>query len=291
MRRLPALLAVLLVTGAAACTPAPPYGTDGDLTDDWAVPPAAEPFRPAAGQCHESVTDSVSLDLHRPVGCDELHVAETFHVGTAADAAAPPTAGSAAARTAYTRCAEAAAAFLGGPWREARLGIRVAWPARTAWSGGARWYRCDLVQADLDGNNDTSRTGSLAGELTRDSPLRLGCFSPAVNDDAVRTMKPTSCTAKHTAEFVGLWRAPDVSYAKQSADRTRTAAGCRSAIADYTGVPDDGDVQYRAGWISFNPTRAEWQNGERRVRCFLWLSDRTLTRSLRDAGPSALPVN
>jgi hypothetical protein len=291
MRRLAALTAALLLAGVAACTPAPPYGTDGNLTDDWGLLPAAQAFRPAAGECHEAVTDTVSLADHRPVRCDELHLAETFHVGTSADAPVPPAPGSAAARAAYQDCSKAAGAFLGGPWREARLGIRVVWPLRDAWAGGARWFRCDLVQADLDGNNDTSRTGSLAGELTRDSPLRLGCFRATVNDDAVRTMTSVACTAAHSAEFVGLWTAPDIAYAKQTADRTRTATGCRSAIADYTGVPDDGDVQYRAGWISFNPTRTEWQYGERRVRCFLWLSDRKLTRSLRNAGPSVLPVN
>jgi hypothetical protein len=43
-------------------------------------------------------------------------------------------------------------------------------------------------------------------------------------------------------------------------------------------------------WISYHPTRTEWQQGERRVRCFLWFSDRKVTRSLAGAGPSALPV-
>lgn len=291
MRRLTVLVVAVLLAGVAACTGAPPYGADGNLTDDWALPPAATPFRPAAGECHEAVAVSVGLDDHRPVGCDELHVAETFHVGDAPDAAVPPAAGSAPARAAYRECSDAASGFLGGPWREARLGVRVAWPARAAWSGGARWFRCDLVQADLDGGGDSSRTGSLAGELTGDSPLRLGCFRATVNAEAVRTMTPTPCTAKHSAEFVGLWTAPDGGYAKQTADRTRTAAGCRSAIADYTGVPDDSDVQYRVGWISYNPSRTEWQHGERRVRCFLWFSDRTLTRSLKGAGPAALPVN
>jgi hypothetical protein len=65
------------------------------------------------------------------------------------------------------------------------------------------------------------------------------------------------------------------------------AAACAGAPP---GVPDDEDVQFRAGWISYHPTRTEWQQGERRVRCFLWFSDRKVTRSLAGAGPSALPV-
>jgi hypothetical protein len=50
-------------------------------------------------------------------------------------------------------------------------------------------------------------------------------------------------------------------------------------------------MQYRSGWISYNPTRTEWMAGERRVRCFIYFAKRTLTRSLKDAGPDALPVD
>jgi len=103
-------------------------------------------------------------------------------------------------------------------------------------------------------------------------------------------MTSVPCTARHQAEYVGLWTGPEISYAKQSVDRTRTAAGCRRAIAKYAKLPDDADLPYRTGWISYNPTRTEWQLGERRVRCFLWLRDRTLTRSVQGAGPAALPV-
>lgn len=103
-------------------------------------------------------------------------------------------------------------------------------------------------------------------------------------------MAAVACTKSHAAEFAGLWTAPDIPYAEQVSDRVRSAAGCRSAIATFTGVPDDDDVQYRTGWISYNPTRTEWQQGERRVRCFLWFRDGKLTRSLAGAGPSALPV-
>jgi hypothetical protein len=191
---------------------------------------------------------------------------------------------------AYADCADRAAGFLSGPWRGARITVRVVWPSRAAWAGGARWYRCDVAQADLDGGSHAARTGSLAGALRGSSTLRLRCFDPTVDDTAVRTMTPVPCGKPHAAEYAGLWTAPDVPYPEQVRDAERSAAGCRSAIARYTGVPDDDNVQYRTGWISFNPTRVEWQQGERRVRCFLWSSDRKLTRSLAGAGPGALPV-
>jgi putative regulator of septum formation len=284
------MVAALLLAGLAGCSGPAPEGVDGDLTDGWAMLPAAEPFRPKIGECFENLVEVAAMDDHRPVDCGELHVAETFFVGEGPDEPVAPTGGSAAMHAAYADCSGRAVTFLGGPWREARIVVRAVWPSRQGWAGGARWFRCDVAQADLDGSSDTSRTGSLAGTLTADSGLRLGCFNPKVNSDAVRTMTAIACTKTHAAEFAGLWTAPDIPYAEQIRDRDRSAAGCRSAIARFTGVPDDDDVQYRSGWISYNPTRTEWQQGERRVRCFLWFRGGKLTRSLAGAGPSALPV-
>ena len=103
-------------------------------------------------------------------------------------------------------------------------------------------------------------------------------------------MTAVACTKAHAAEFAGLWTAPDIAYAEQIRGSRPQRGRCRTAIATFTGVPDDDNVQYRSGWISFNPTRTEWQQGERRVRCFLWFRGGELTRSLAGAGPSALPV-
>jgi hypothetical protein len=278
-------LVVLVALALAGCS-----SGDGDITAGWPMIAAATPFKPATGTCHETL-DNGSADTYQPVACSDLHVSETFFVGTAANAPVVPGAGSAAAEQAYATCAGKAAAFLGGPWRSARIAVHLIWPSRSGWEGGARWFRCDVTEADLDTQDDASRTGSLAGALKGVSALRLGCFNPKVDDDDVSTMTPVACTTRHRAEFAGLWTAPEISYAAQTKDRTQTAAGCRSAIATFAGVPDDANMQYRSGWISYNPTRAEWQLGERRVRCFLWFSDRTLTHSLKGAGPAGLPVH
>ena len=288
MRRFAYLLVVFL---AAGCTATPPPGTDGDLTDRWALPSAPAPFRPQPGACHASLAQSEAAGDHRPVDCAQVHVSETFHVGTAGDADVPPAAGTAGARAAYRECADEAVDFLGGQWRAARVSVHVVWPTRKAWSGGARWFRCDVTQSDLDGYGQSGRSGSLEGELAGASPLRLGCFAPSVKGETVTEMTPVPCTGRHRAEFAGLWKAPDTSYADLQKDTARSAAGCRSVIARFADVPDDSDMQYRSGWISYNPTRTEWLAGEQRVRCFIYFAERTLTRSLRDAGPSALPVD
>jgi hypothetical protein len=282
------LLAALLLAG---CSGAPPDGTDGDLTDDWALLTAPTPFRPAVGECHEQLAATAPLAEHRPVDCAELHVSETYHVGTATDADVVPAAGTAGARAAFQECSERAAGFLGGGWRTARVAVQVVWPTKAAWSGGARWFRCDVTTADLDGQSRTSRTGSLAGELDGASPLKLGCFDPRVDGETVTTMRPVACDRPHRAEFAGLWKAPEITYAALESGTERSAAGCRSVIAKFAKLPDDADMQYRSGWISYNPTRTEWLSGERRVRCFVYFAKRTFDRSLRNAGPRVLPVD
>ncbi|MET8149542.1 septum formation family protein, partial [Actinoplanes sp. NPDC005259] len=201
-----------------------------------------------------------------------------------------PAAGTPGAKAAYRDCSDAAADFLGGPVRGARVAVQVVWPTRAGWAGGARWFRCDVTTADLDGRGRVSRTGSLAGELTHASPLRLACFDPEVSGGTVTAMTAVACGEAHRAEFAGLWTAPDISYARLESDTGLSAGGCRSAIARFAGLPDDSELQFRSGWISYNPTRAEWLSGERLVRCFIYFSERTFNRSLKNAGPGVLPV-
>ena len=281
--------AVLLSVGCSL-----PPGTDGDVTNGWSRIAAPASFVPAAGTCHEELTRTAPMESYRPVDCTELHVTETVHVGTvrggpgAADE--PPADASAEARAAYRDCSDRATAFAGGPWRSGLLSIAVTWPSRPGWAGGARWYRCELTQAELTSGRLVSREGSLAKALTGAAMLKLGCFAPKISGERVTSMDPVACTAKHRAEFAGVWDAPDIAYDALAGDEVRTAKGCRTVIARYTGVPDDGNMQYRTGWISYNPTEGEWSQGERGVRCFLWFDDKQVSRSLKGAGPAALPI-
>jgi hypothetical protein len=104
-------------------------------------------------------------------------------------------------------------------------------------------------------------------------------------------MPAVDCRKGHNAEFVGVWKAPDMSYPAKAGDWTRFYAECRTLVAKYAGVPDDGDLQYRTGVVALPDGPDEWNAGNRGVRCYLWLSGRTLTRSLKGAGTSGLPIN
>ncbi|WFE39701.1 septum formation family protein [Micromonospora sp. WMMD998] len=272
-----------------------PAGVDRDLTDEWPAFAAPVGFVPKTDVCHPTVADVGYLSGYQPVDCAAEHRAETLHVGTLsgpeADRSAPPRAGSAGIRAAHAECARQVTRAIGADWRSGRLQLSVVFPSALAWSGGARWYRCDVTEvSDLDEGNVTARTGSLRGALKPGSPLALACFNPKLSKDEVQAMRPVACTAKHHAEFVGIYQAPDIPYAEFQRTSLRAHKACRGLIAKYAKLPNDGNLQYRAGTIIYHPFEQQWRDGDRGVQCFLWVSDRTLTRSVRGAGGKALPI-
>ncbi|MGC4893503.1 septum formation family protein [Micromonospora sp. DT31] len=296
MRRWWTAVATGVVAALALGGCAVPSGVDRDLADDWPAFAAPVGFVPRAGACHPTVADVGYLSGYQPVDCAAAHRTETLHVGTLtareADAAAPPRAGSAGVRAAHTGCARQVTRAVGADWRSGRLRLTVVFPSALAWSGGARWYRCDVAEVtDLDEGAVTQRTGSLRGALKPGSPLALGCFNPKLGGGEVQAMRPVACTAKHHAEFVGVYQAPDVSYAEFERASTRTHRACRGLIAAYAKLPDDNTVQYRAGTIIYHPHEQQWRDGDRGVQCFLWVADRALTRSAKGGGGRVLPVS
>ena len=285
-------LTLSLMTGCGSL----PYGIDGNLTDDWRPPPRPESFRPADTGCFDDLSPTAPLKSYAPFDCGQRHVAEAFYVGDLTGDAAAPDAGnrladgtSPAHVAAARECSRRATSFVGADWRTGQLRLQPVLPGPAGWHAGARWFRCDLVQVDIGTDRLVSRTGSLRDALKTATPLSLTCFNPAVSGGRVRRMAAVSCAREHHAEFAGLWTAPDIDFAKLSGDG-RMADGCRSTIADYTGIPDDDDLRFRVGWLAFSLSRAEWDLGIRSVRCFLWLEDDPMTGSYRGAGPGRLPI-
>ncbi|MFF5181120.1 septum formation family protein [Micromonospora sp. NPDC000316] len=273
-----------------------PAGVDRDLTDDWPAPVAAQQFVPAADVCHHSSQQVGFLSGYNPMECGESHRVETMYVGTltgpGAERSTPPPPGSVGMRAARDACEAEVGKALGADRRTGRLTLTVVLPSAPAWAGGARWYRCDVSEiASIDDSAVDLRTGSLRGALTGAAPLAYRCFNPKLVKDKVEEMVSVSCTAKHHAEFVGIWEAPDISYAEFKRTSKRTHKACRSLIAKFAKVPDNSDLDYRAGTIFYQPYEEDWKNGNRGVQCFLWISDRNLTRSMKNAGNKGLPVN
>jgi hypothetical protein len=294
-RILPAIAAAtaMLLVGCAL-----PDGVDGDLTGGWGAVPEPVVFQPEPGTCHrESFTSTGAMSKYDPVPCDQRHVLETVHVGRFGDEVAgrslPPPEGGPELREAYRECDAAAADYLGADFRHGRLWLGVVRPNQYAWDGGARWFRCDLgVWGDLESMAFlVGHEGSLRGALEGDSDLALGCFSEVIVED-IEVMQPVSCDEPHNTEFVGVWTAPDTSYVDFDVadDNNRIHRGCRSAVAEYVEVPDDADLRFRAGTITYVIEESDWDAGDRGFRCFLWLEEREVSESLEDAGTRGLPV-
>jgi hypothetical protein len=295
---------VLLLAGCAL-----PDGVDADLVGGWMAMPDPVGFVPAAEVCHDDqFRDTATLSDYEPVPCDQRHVLDTVHVGQfggeAADRHTPPPSGSPEMREAYQECNSTATDYLGADHRHGRLWLGVVLPSRYAWDGGARWFRCDLgVWRDHESRPDLVRHEvELRGALAQRSEVSLGCYTPTLSsgegdgseeEQYIDEMRPVKCTDPHSAEFVGVWTAPDTSYldADEEDDELRIHRECRSLVADYVGVPDDGDLPYRTGTVFTPMAEWEWDAGDRGFRCYLWLSNREVDESLKDAGTSGLPLS
>ena len=291
MRRWWVALVCAVALGVTSACGSLPYGIDGDITDEWTPPAEPQPFRPADTGCFDEVDRTAPLATYAPIDCAERHLAEAFYLGElTGKAAAKDAAQSGAATTAAAaECGRRAVTFFGAEHRTGQLRLQPVLPGTAGWAGGARWFRCDAMQVDLNTDRVVSRTGSLRDTLKGRAPMALRCFQADVRGASVGELRAVDCAKKHDAEFAGLWTAPAGDLA--DLDNTRLGKGCRSTIADWAGVPDNSDTQYRYGYLGFAPTGVEWDNGLRTVQCFLWMEGRTLKGSYRKAGTKKLPIN
>ncbi|BCB74294.1 hypothetical protein Pflav_007040 [Phytohabitans flavus] len=300
MRRVVGLAVIgsLLATVLAGC--ANPAGVDGSLTDDWKAQPEATSFVPESGVCHLSLPDGqlISRAQYNPLDCGVDHHYETVHIGqftgSEKDAAGPPEKGSPGARKAFDECNTKVSEYLGGDWRGGRLDLFIYYPAKEAWEGGSRWFRCDLAEVQsLDDNAKISRrSGNLKDILKASFPMAYGCFRAILSSDKkdITAMNPVTCETAHGAEFAGVWTAPESSYADFEKNTQRAHDACRSIVAKWAKVPSDSNLRYRTGTIIYFPDEEEWADGDRGVQCFMWISDQDLRRSMKGAGPGALRI-
>jgi hypothetical protein len=289
--------ASLLAVSAGGC--GNPGGVDGHLTNNWTMIGAPVGFTPLAETCHlANYTLVGARNTYEEVDCELKHRTETVYVGTygdpASEATEPPAEGSAGARAAYKVCDAETTKFVGAPWRTGRLWIGVTQPSPAAWKGGARWFRCEVLEISSieDDGGLVMRTGSVQDALKPSaSPLRLTCYAIKLDSaGSIDTMPAASCSGRHNAEFVGIWTAGDLAYPESDSQWAKFHDGCRKLIASYVGVPDDSDLQYRTGVVSLPGGTDVWALGDRGVRCYLWLDGADLTSSLKGKGTEGLPI-
>jgi len=287
---------VAVVLAMTGCTGS--GGGDGNLINSWAAMPEAKILPPPANVCYAATGDvQATTRWDSPLDCAQGHTLETFFVsafsGEEADRSAPPPSGGPGRRKAYETCMAEAKTFLGEDFRIGRLKLYLITPSSTHWEVGARWFRCDLAEfTDIDNEDPITRSGSLKGGLSGDRQLALGCAMVTSSGNAIETMTPIGCADNHNSEFAGIYVFPD---GPRETDPTKLRegrlAGCRGVIAAYTGIPNDGDFQYRTGQIASPFETGDWELGNRALRCWIWSSKKTYNKSLKGVGPSGLPIN
>lgn len=297
-RKLSGVVALAVAVGAlSAC--AKPAGVDGNLTNGWPRLPEAKISVPDAGACY-SISGGDPSDVTKwpePVKCDASHNVETMFVGTFTgadgDRTTPPPVGSPGRRKAYEECAEKSKEFLGDDWRIGRVELFLVIPIATHWEAGARWFRCDVVEyKDLEDYDVVVRTTSAKGALAAGGPARLGCLTITTGaDKRIDKMLPADCNTVHNGEFAGLFVAPDTAYPADTPTReAQNLNGCRPIVAAYAGIPDDTNFRYRTGQIASGFAKADWELGNRGVRCYIW-PGKNVSTSLKGVGPAGLPIN
>lgn len=265
-----------------------------ELSDDWPDFPAPAGWEPKAGACTEEAFAETSYrTAYKPIDCTKSHFMETAFVGAftgdAASAATPPAPDSAALGAAWRECGNKITEYLGGPWQDGRIWFGVSVPSAGNWEGGARWYRCEVTATtDIYLSKPMSLTTSLKGVFAAPTQLRYGCFK--LSDAQGATPETVDCTAGHNGEYVGSFEHLG-GRDEVVQDRAEDHRKCRSLIATYAGVPDDSNMQYRAGTYMIIPAPEQWDSGDHWVRCHLWMGTKNLTKSVKGGGTSALPIN
>jgi hypothetical protein len=266
-----ACLSALIVLAGCSRTPA---GVDGDLTDDWAAFANAVTATPIAGACYKvEYSASWTGDFgSKETGCTQDHWTETAYVGTfSGDVASrdvPPLTGSAELATAFKECATKTNDFLGGDWQTSNAWLGIVEPSKQAWTGGARWFRCDLTQFDST-FTDVEAKASAKDGLRGSRPLARTC--EVVGDDssgAITDEAAVDCAQPHNAEFAGLYTLTGSTYpSSQSARDSAEGAACGRVMQSYLGLSSTRSHYF--GWLYYDVTEEQWNLGIRTGLCFV----------------------
>ncbi len=277
------LAAMLSSVALAGCAPGLPSAADGKLVDDWAKMAAVTGWEPKVGECLGGAPVDVAMRTAPVVDCAEKHYGEVVHVGTLTTDAYPGPKQKAAA---LTECDAKAKAYLGRPWGDARLDLRVAFPRTGTWESGARWFRCEVSEIKTYDDGDfITRTGSLKGAIP--AALLAGCFVVHEQGDEISQMEDVPCNKPHHGEFVGVYRASaTAAYPKSERQWNTIHKGCQALKGRFLGV-SASEARYYGG-IAQVTSEADWSEGIRTVRCSVsW--DKKISKSVRGSKGKGIP--
>jgi hypothetical protein len=260
--------------GLAGCSLPP--GIDGKLANNWSSLSAPAQQLPQVGACYVSTYNDM-LDSP-PVACTTQHAVEVAYVGTFTGATAsrvtPPPAESVEMKSAYASCQKPVNSYLGGDWHRGLVTVDVTTPTDNGWTGGARWYRCDVSAVfDLDYLDSTDSSVSLKGVLTHSSAYNASCvrWTDHKSTDRIDNTKPTSCSSWFNGEYAGFYTAPNQAWPTTDKKRDAIAqAGCETVVGHYLGFSGNTFASNYVGWVHWGFDETRWNSGDRTIRCFTW---------------------
>ncbi|GAA2386133.1 hypothetical protein Cme02nite_67040 [Catellatospora methionotrophica] len=279
------LAALLMNVTLAGCGAALPDGADGQLADDWAPVAEVKAVVPEAGTCLDTRPTPSGSSWDKAVPCISSHYSEIAHVGTFTGDTEPSPAQLAAA---YAECDTRSAAYLGRPWWQARLQVHISIPMTRAWEGGARWFRCDLVQVESANWDDTwvARTGSLKGAVPAD--LLVSCGSAVAKGEFIDSMTEVPCATAHNSEYIGFFRAPlTTPYPKSDRQWTALYRQCSELAAGYVGVSKT--QWYKLPTVAWLAYPEAWAAGDRRVRCTVYFGTKKIKKTVKGSKGNGVP--
>jgi hypothetical protein len=282
------VVAVALVASLGGCAT---NAGDGNVVDDWGAMASAAPVVPPSGACYpssQSRASGIDATFSDPIACTQSHAVETVHVGQfPAEVTAVPPLGSQDYWRVFEACEAKAKDFLGGDWYGGRLFLNLTVPQGRQWEGGARWYRCELIEVKtFAGDAVVQRTGSLAGALQGTATVAQGCgtvgkwSAEGTWDD----LTPVDCSQAHDAEFAGVFKIPgvDMPTDKQLDD---IYDNCWDVLARYTGGTASG---IQVGNLVWGGNESGWKRGDHWVRCYAWAGEnKKMVGSVKGIGNAA----
>jgi hypothetical protein len=172
---------------------------------------------------------------------------------------------------AYQQCQAPVDAFLGGPWQMGLFNVNLVMPTAGGWSGGARWFRCDLeFPSEPDGGDFSTEVGvDVRGLLAKPSAFNARCVRWFVQKTELDNITPVNCSSWFNGEFAGLYTAPDEAYPSSTKAMTALAeVGCEGVVAHFLGFSGSTDESSYVGPATFFFSPDRWAIGDRTVPCY-----------------------
>src|SRR5258705_69599 len=171
---------------------------------------------------------------------------------------------------AYRQCGTGAVNYLGDDFHLGLFDMYLVLPSDNAWSGGAPWFRCDIVRFRDAERGDLADTGSVKDGLRGVRPMVLTCTT--VTDDGKGNFTDeqlTDCAKPHNSELAGLYTAPNIPWPGDAKTRKNMASkGCEGVVARFLGFTSGTVDSPYLGWeFSGFRDRDLWNLGDRPIQC------------------------